>query len=103
MLIERFPIVWLRTNGHWWSLSLPDTYLLGLALWCGGGVLALIGLLKMRRRWRGRPGRQKALAATLSLWFCLAILTFVEIGFALFYDTTDSFTKTAVSERWYAR
>lgn len=81
--------------------SLPDSYLLGLALWCGGGVLALIGLLKMRRRWRGRPGRQKALAATLGLGFCLAVLTLIEIGFALFYDTTDSFKKTAVSERWY--
>lgn len=81
--------------------SFTDSYLAGLAAWCAAGAALLVFALKLRRRWRGRTRLQKCVAAFLGLWFCLAMLTAAEVGFALFYDQTDSFKKTAVSERWY--
>ena len=79
---------------------LPDHYLIGMGVWLGGGIACLIVLLKARRRWKA-PRRRMLASALLSSWMLLALLTGIELGFALFYDTTDSFNMTNVSRRWF--
>jgi lysophospholipase L1-like esterase len=79
---------------------LPDSYLIGMAIWLLTGGLALVLSLRLRRRWKAT--RKQAIAGfALSIWLLLAVLTVAEIGFALFYDTTDAFNLTNVSTRWY--
>lgn len=86
-----------------WSLFLhiPDGYLIGMGLWLVGLMAMPITLLKLRRRVRERRRMWRAVHAALSLWCVFAALTAIELGFALFYDTTDSFDMTNVSHRWF--
>ncbi len=81
--------------------QLPDNYLAAMAAWLLAGLVSLVSLLKLRRRYR-RGGRSQALpAAGLSLWMLLAVVTGFELYFALFRDTTDAFNQTNVSRRWF--
>lgn len=86
-----------------WLFALSDEYLLGMLLWLGGGFLAFWGLLKYRQR-RRRAGRKLTFANLLfSLWILLALLTGVELYFALLFDATDSFNMSNVSKVWFRR
>jgi hypothetical protein len=80
---------------------LSTGYLLGMATWLALGLVVLIVGLKLRRRWKREPKKLRFVSGLLSLWFLLAGLTGVELYFALFYDQTDSFSTTNVSQRWY--
>lgn len=82
-------------------LHLPDRYLIGMGLWLGVLLFAPRWLLKLRWRFREQPQRRRAVHAALSAWFVVGILTAIELGFALLYDTTDSFDMTNVSHRWF--
>jgi hypothetical protein len=86
-----------------WLLALPTNYLIGMLLWLVAGVLAFWGLLKYRQRLR-RSGRRLTLANLLfSLWIFLAMLTGVEVYFALLFDATDSFNRSNISRVWFLR
>lgn len=82
---------------------LSERYLLGMAAWLAFLVLSLWGGLRSRRRARGSPGRLRFIHLGLSFWFVAVALTVPELWFALFYDRTDSFNSTNVSERWFQR
>ena len=83
--------------------ALPAGYLIAMSLWLAGGGLAFVGLLKLRRRWKERPGRLRWVHVLLSLWMLLAALTGVELYFAVLYDESDSFNMTNVSRKWFRR
>jgi hypothetical protein len=83
--------------------ALPYEYLVAMSLWLAGGVLALVGLLRLRRRWRNRPKRVRWVHVLLSLWMLLAALTGIELYFAVIYDASDSFNMTNVSRKWFRR
>lgn len=86
-----------------WLVSLGYAYLLGMLLWLLLGALAFWGLLKYRRRSR-RLGKTLLWAnLALSLWLFLALLTGVELYFALIFDATDSFNRSNVSRVWFKR
>lgn len=86
------------------SLSaLPAGYLIAMSLWLAGGVLAFVGLLRLRRKWKDRPRRLRWVHVLLSLWMLLAALTGVELYFAVIYDESDSFNMTNVSQKWFRR
>ncbi len=56
-------------------------------------------LLKLRRK---RASRLRTLIPpAFSLWMVLALLTAIELGYALCYDTTDALDVTNVSHRWF--
>lgn len=80
--------------------SLSLTYTLSV-LCCAAGVFALfVGCLKWRR---SRKRTQKSLTLPhmgISLTLLLGLLLVPEVLTALFYDRTDSFGKTKVSQRW---
>lgn len=78
---------------------LSDAYIIGMLVWMIAGGIALVGLLRLRRRRKSR-GWQRCLNASLACWMVMALLTAGELGFALFYDTTDAFNLTNVSQRW---
>ena len=82
-------------------LHLSDAYLLTMAVWLVILGLTPVGLVRLRRRWAGQKNRLKVVYAGLSGWLCLGLLTLPEVGFALLYDTTDSFDMTNVSKRWF--
>ena len=82
---------------------LSDRYLLGMGAWLALLAVSFWWGLKSRRRWKGSPARLRWIHAGLSLWFVLCSLTLPELGFALFYDRTDSFNITNVSDRWLKR
>lgn len=86
-----------------WSLflHLSDRYLIGQSLWLVSLFLALRWMLKARRRFRDRPKARRNVHVGLSIWLGLLSLTGIELGFALLYDTTDSFDMTNVSHRWF--
>ena len=84
-------------------LYLPDYYLLGMLAWLTCLAVGLWWGLRLRRRWKGNAGRLRWIHAGLSLWFVAVGLTMPELLFALFYDRTDSFNMTNVSERWFRR
>ena len=81
-------------------LFLPDGYFYGMLAWLAAVVAAVVVLVKMRRG--ASAGRRKLIHAGLSLWIVLVGLTGVELYFALIYDTTDSFSMTNVSKKWFA-
>ncbi len=87
-----------------WSLFLqiPDGYLIAMGLWLAVLAAMPFALLKLRRRLRERRRARQGVHAALSSWCVLVALTAIEVGFALFYDTTDSFDMTNVSHRWFA-
>ncbi len=82
-------------------LHLPDAYLIGVAIWLSLLAVVIRGLVQLRRRFKAQPGRLRAVHLGLSLWLMSGLLTGIELGFALLYDTTDSFDMTNVSHRWF--
>lgn len=82
-------------------LHLSDGYLTAMSVWLLTLIMAPVGLLRLRRHWANRKPRSKFVYASLSGWLCLCLLTIPEVGFALLYDTTDSFDMTNVSRRWF--
>jgi hypothetical protein len=82
-------------------LHLSDGYVLAMALWLAILALVPVGLVRLRRKWAAEKSRLKIVYAGLSVWLCLGMLTLPELGFALLYDTTDSFDMTNVSKRWF--
>lgn len=83
-------------------LFLPDGYVQGMLVWLIGGGIAFWLLLRLRLMWRDRPRRVAWVNAGLSCWMTLALLTTVELYFALIYDASDSFNMTNVSKKWFA-
>lgn len=83
-------------------LHLPDHYLAGMGIW----LLLLCafpwGLLKLRRDLKQGARLRKLVPPALSLWMVAALLTAIELGYALFYDTTDALDVTNVSHRWFS-
>lgn len=69
-------------------------------------LVVLIGvcprlLLKGWRKSKQQPKKSRWLGLALSAWFVISFLAFVEVLFALAYDSTDSFSMTNVSRRWF--
>ena len=81
-------------------LHLPDRYLMGMTVWLCLLALMAYMLLMLRRKWKAKPVRMRLVKAGLGFWCTAGFLTAIELGFALFYDTTDSFDMTNVSRRW---
>lgn len=82
-------------------LHLSDGYLLAMAAWLGVLALTPVVLVRLRRKWTAQKSRLGIIYASLSAWLCLGLLTLPELGFALLYDTTDSFDMTNISNRWF--
>lgn len=82
-------------------LQLSDGYLISMALWLVLLLMTPRVLLGFRRRWKAQPKKQKWVKLGLSLWLVCGLFTAIELGFALLYDTTDSFDMTYVSHRWF--
>lgn len=82
-------------------LYLSDGYLFGMVLWLIAGGVVFWTLLRLRGQWRGRPKRLNWVNAGLSAWMVLALLTMIELYFALVYDASDSFNMTNVSKKWF--
>ncbi|MEX1229512.1 MAG: SGNH/GDSL hydrolase family protein [Planctomycetaceae bacterium] len=85
-----------------WSF-LSTEYLLVMGGWIIAGIAAFYWLLKTRQRRRLAGGSLTRIHVALGLWFCLAALTLPELYCAFFSDHTDSFSKTNISRRWFAR
>lgn len=84
-------------------LYLSDMYLCGMGLWLFALAIAFVVSLKLRRRRRQQSRSTGVVHAALSVWMCLAVLTGVELYFALCVDQSDSFDLTNVSNRWFLR
>lgn len=84
-------------------LYLTTGYMLGLAVWILGGLVAFVVLLNNRRAWRNRPGRLRWVNLGLSCWMLCVGLTALELYFAFIYDASDSFNMTHVSKRWFQK
>lgn len=82
-------------------LYLSDGYLLGMSLWLIAGAVGFWLLLRLRGQWRGQTKRLNWVNAGLSTWMALALLTTIELYFALIYDASDSFNMTNVSKKWF--
>lgn len=82
-------------------LQLSDGYLAGMAIWLIVLAVCPVMLVRLRRRWKDKPKRIKWVFIGLSAWMSLCLLTAIELGFALLYDTTDSFSMTNASRRWF--
>lgn len=82
-------------------LYLSDGYLLGMVLWLLAGGVGFWLLLRLRGQWRGQPKRLNWVNAGLSTWMALALLTTIELYFALVYDASDSFNMTNISKKWF--
>ena len=82
-------------------LYLSDGYLYGMLAWLIAGAVGFWLLLRLRGLWRGQAKRQNWVNAGLSIWMGLALLTGVELYFALIYDASDSFNMTNVSRKWF--
>lgn len=82
-------------------LYLSDEYFYGMLLWLIAGGVSFWLLLRLRGLWRDRPKRLNWVHAGISTWIVLAMLTLVELYFALIYDTSDSFNMTNVSRKWF--
>ena len=85
----------------WYFFVEQPSYLVGMGLWILALVVGLWCLIRWRQRWKNQPKRLVGIHIVLSVWMLLATLTAVELAFALFYDTTDSFNRTNVSKKWY--
>ncbi len=81
-------------------LFLSDNYFWGMLAWLAAGACSLVILVRRRRRVSSRARRW--VHAGLSAWMVLSGLTGVELYYALLYDTTDSFSMTNVSKKWFA-
>jgi hypothetical protein len=82
-------------------LYLSDGYLAAMALWLVVLAVAPVVIMRWRRRRRQTGKPLRLVHAGLMLWLLFALLTLPELYCALFYDTTDSFSLTNVSRRWY--
>ncbi len=82
-------------------LYLSDGYLWGMVFWLIAGGVGFWSLLRLRGQWRRQPKRLKWVNAGLSAWMALALLTTIELYFALVYDASDSFNMTNVSKKWF--
>jgi hypothetical protein len=80
-------------------------YLIVMAAWTAGLFVAVRSLLLWRRRLKanGDIRRSARLMLAFSIWSFLAVVTVIELGFAAFVDTTDAFSATNVSDRWFKR
>ena len=80
-------------------------YLIVMAVWTAGLIVVVRSLLLWRRSLKsgGDSKRSPKLMFAFSIWTLLAILTALELGFAAFVDTTDAFSATNVSDRWFKR
>ncbi|HID22170.1 MAG TPA: hypothetical protein EYP14_07185, partial [Planctomycetaceae bacterium] len=76
-------------------------YLIGMTVWLAMLLAGLWSLVLYRQSTHDVPQRLRRANWLLSVWMGLATLTAVELYFALFYDTTDSFNRTKVSRKWY--
>lgn len=84
--------------------DLSFDYLLGMAGWLATLAVSFVALLAIMRRWgKKRPAIRRVTVAGLSVWMFLAMLTLVELYFAVIYDQTDSFNMTNVSKHWFIR
>lgn len=82
-------------------LYLSDGYLLTMGAWLLALAIWPVLAIRQRRRRRAAGKSLGLVHAGLMLWLLLALLTLPELYFALGYDTTDSFSLTNVSRRWY--
>lgn len=82
-------------------LAISDWYLVGMGTWLVLLAITPKLLLRLRRRWKGQPRKQSVVKGGLAAWFVVGLFTVFELGFALFYDTSDSFDMTNVSHRWF--
>lgn len=82
-------------------LHLPDRYLAGMGIWLLLMVAFPFLLLKLRRGLNEKSRLRKLSPPALSLWMVAALLTAIELGYALCYDTTDALDVTNVSHRWF--
>ena len=82
-------------------LHLPDQYLAGMGIWLSLMAVFPWLLLKLRRGQKRESLLRKLVPPTFSLWMVLALLTAIELGYALCYDTTDALDVTNVSHRWF--
>ena len=81
-------------------VHLPDVYFYVMLAWLVAVALAVVVLMRLRRGASVR--RKKWIHGGLSLWIVLVGLTGVELYFAVVYDTTDSFSMTNVSKKWFS-
>jgi hypothetical protein len=84
-------------------LGLTEGYLLGMLGWIAGLGILFVMLLKLRRRWKQKPRRKRLAHLGLSLWLLALLCTLLELGFALLYDSTDSFNLSNVSQKWFRK
>lgn len=82
-------------------LENEQAYLISMGVWLLVGCVAFVVCLSLRRRFRGQRRRTVCIHLALSVWFCLATLTMLELYCALFYDQTDSFSLSKASQRWF--
>lgn len=82
---------------------LSDSWLAGMAVWLPALGIALPVALKLRAQRRRRQQSPGLLNFTLAVWAFAAGLTVIECYFALWYDATDSFNLSNVSQKWLAR
>lgn len=82
---------------------LSDTYLAGMGSWLVLLGVILPGTLKVRARRRRRQRSLVPVNLVLAAWAFAAGLTAIECFFALWYDETDSFNLSNVSQKWLAR
>ena len=83
----------------WLSIN----YLLGLGTWLAALAMALVVLVRWRQQRRLSKRTLRRAHWGLACWIFLVALTMPEIACALFYDTTDAFSQSNVSRRWYER
>lgn len=86
-----------------WLFALPDSYLLGMAAWLFLLVVLAAAWLNRLVHWRRHPRRMVLLKVLFSAWLFAALLTAIELYFALIFDGTDAFNVTNVSRAWEAR
>lgn len=86
-----------------WFLALGYEYLLGMLLWLVLGSAAFWGLLKYRQRCRRLGKTLRWANLVLSFWLFLAMLTGIELYFAVLFDATDSYNRSNVSRVWFKR
>jgi len=82
-------------------LTEDNPYVLGMLVWLVSLAVGFSAILNYRRFAHDSPRRVQRANVALSVWTALATLTGVELCFALFHDTTDSFNRTKVSRKWY--
>jgi hypothetical protein len=84
-------------------VHLPDSWLAGMAVW-----LLLLGAsfplaLKRRARRRRRQQSLRMMNLFLAVWAFAAGMTAIECYYALWFDATDSFNLSNVSQKWLAK